>query len=162
MKAARARCAAATKARADNYQDLMREQKETEEMIAQEAERDAKRKNSKKIVIQQDQQGINALAITHYMLFILGDMLQWVAQGVIFFLSRDLEFLELVLVILGSIKVKTNMILIWMIKMMNLRTLVTLILFLLPHQVQFQLRLTMIYRQSGLRGFAFTLALILQ
>jgi len=101
MKAARARCAAATKARADNYQDLMREQKETEEMIAQEAERDAKRKNSKKIVIQQDQQGINALAITHYMLFILGDMLQWVAQGVIFFLSRDLEFLELVLVLLG-------------------------------------------------------------
>jgi hypothetical protein len=48
MKAARARCAAATKARADNYQDLMREQKETEEMIAQEAERDAKRKISKK------------------------------------------------------------------------------------------------------------------
>ena len=115
-----------------------------------------------KIGILQGLLALNALAITHYMLFILGDMLQWVAQGVIFFLSRDLEFLELVLVILGSIKVKTNMILIWMIKMMNLRTLVTLILFLLPYQVQFQLRLTMIYRQSGLRGSAFTLALILQ
>ena len=52
MRAARARCAAATKARADNYQDLLNEQKETEELIAQEAERDANRKISKKIAIQ--------------------------------------------------------------------------------------------------------------
>ena len=48
MRVARARCAAATKARADIYQDLLNEQKETEELIAQEAERDAKRKISKK------------------------------------------------------------------------------------------------------------------
>ena len=48
MKAARARSAAARQAKADNYQDLLNEQKGTEEIIAQEAERDAKRKISKK------------------------------------------------------------------------------------------------------------------
>ena len=43
MKAARARSAAARQAKADNYQDLLNEQKGTEEIIAQEAERDEMR-----------------------------------------------------------------------------------------------------------------------
>ena len=43
-KAARARCAAATKARADNYQNLLRVQEWTEELIAEEAGRDSNRK----------------------------------------------------------------------------------------------------------------------
>ena len=47
MKVARARNAAAREALADNRRDLLREQIETEEIIAQEAERDAKRKISK-------------------------------------------------------------------------------------------------------------------
>ena len=97
-KAARARCAAATKARADNYQDLLNEQKGTQEIIAQEAERDAKRKISKKIAIQLELQGLNVLAMTLYVQFIPGDMQQWVVQRVIFFLSRNLESVKLVLV----------------------------------------------------------------
>jgi hypothetical protein len=52
MKAARARSAAARQTKADNHRDLLNEQKWTEELIAKVAERDDRRKISKKIAIQ--------------------------------------------------------------------------------------------------------------